>query len=80
MMNDWKVIGGGAFCSLLETLSGWKPDVVVGKPNTSLFEWVQQEKHIDLSRTVMIGDKLDTDVLFGHWCGIDTILVETGCH
>ena len=31
-----------------------------------------------LSKFLMIGDSLETDILFGNNCGIDTLLVTSG--
>jgi ribonucleotide monophosphatase NagD (HAD superfamily) len=33
---------------------------------------------LDRSRTVMVGDRLDTDILFGSSNGVDTLMVYTG--
>mmetsp|Transcript_28998 Transcript_28998/g.33116 ORF Transcript_28998/g.33116 Transcript_28998/m.33116 type:complete len:86 (+) Transcript_28998:674-931(+) len=34
----------------------------------------------DKKKCVMIGDRFDTDIRFGHNAGIDTAFVLTGCH
>ena len=36
--------------------------------------------HISPSSSTFVGDRLDTDVLFGKKCGMKTILVLTGVH
>uniref|UniRef100_UPI00398E560F glycerol-3-phosphate phosphatase n=1 Tax=Pristiophorus japonicus TaxID=55135 RepID=UPI00398E560F len=51
---------------------------VIGKPGTFMFECLVKEHGVDLSRTIMVGDRLDTDILMGSNCGIRTILTLTG--
>ncbi|XP_078096358.1 glycerol-3-phosphate phosphatase [Mustelus asterias] len=51
---------------------------VIGKPSVYMFECLVKEHSIDPSRTVMVGDRLDTDILMGSNCGLRTILTLTG--
>ena len=53
--------------------------IVCGKPHRLLFELIQsQHKAIDPKTTLMVGDRLNTDILFGKKCHLDTLLVLTG--
>ena len=38
------------------------PPIVVGKPNSPFMDCIKQKHHLDPKRTIMIGDRLDTDV------------------
>lgn len=51
---------------------------VVGKPNLHMFDAAKAALKFDPARTIMIGDRLETDVLFGIRGGISTMLVLTG--
>lgn len=55
---------------------------VIGKPSRVLAEIsLKQEAHIDSNRILMIGDRLNTDVLFGKNNNYQTLFVsETGVH
>jgi phosphoglycolate/pyridoxal phosphate phosphatase family len=55
-----------------------KTAIILGKPNAFGMETLKAQHDLDLSKTVMIGDNIDTDILFGINCGIDTVLVLTG--
>jgi phosphoglycolate/pyridoxal phosphate phosphatase family enzyme len=71
--------GGGALVAALETGAGRPPDVVAGKPSASLLDIVTRATGLDRARTAMIGDRLDTDILWGNQGGLaSTLLVGTG--
>ena len=55
---------------------GFPPDA--GKPSQLLLDIIVQEHKLDRKRTVMVGDRLDTDILFGHGGGLRTLLVMSG--
>jgi phosphoglycolate phosphatase len=53
----------------------------MGKPETSLCEIFFDSKALkDSKRFLMIGDRLNTDILFGNRNNFQTLLVETGVH
>ena len=64
---------------LLLHLSLWFQQIP-GKPNTPAFEYICRRWDIDPSRTIMIGDRTNTDVLFGKAHNLKTMLVLSGCH
>ena len=52
--------------------------IVVGKPSPLLVETVVRKWQLDPARTIMVGDRLDTDIVFGNRAGIATALVLSG--
>jgi len=70
--------GNGALVRALEHASQRKA-INVGKPSPILAELLREVHGLDLSRTLMIGDRLDTDVRFGKDSGMKSALVMTGC-
>uniref|UniRef100_A0A8C8S9H6 Chronophin n=1 Tax=Pelusios castaneus TaxID=367368 RepID=A0A8C8S9H6_9SAUR len=69
--------GTGSLTAAVETASGRKA-VVVGKPNRYMFDCIVERFGVDPSRTLMVGDRLETDILFGKNCGLTTVLTLTG--
>ncbi|KAJ2546146.1 hypothetical protein EV175_005707 [Coemansia sp. RSA 1933] len=69
--------GCGSLLSSLERSTQRSP-LVMGKPNKPMLDCVIQKFHLDPARTCMVGDRLDTDVLFGISGGLDTLCVLTG--
>ena len=52
---------------------------MIGKPNPWVVNLIQQERDCpDKSRMIMIGDRLDTDILMANSAGVDGCLVFTG--
>nr|GMC53214.1 phosphoglycolate phosphatase 2 [Ipomoea batatas] len=55
-----------------------KEPIVVGKPSTFMMDFLLQKFNIATSRMCMVGDRLDTDILFGKNSGCQTLLVLSG--
>lgn len=54
---------------------------VIGKPSKLIREVsLKHEAHRDSNKFLMIGDRLDTDILFGKINNFQTLLVGTGVH
>lgn len=69
--------GCGALLASLEVAGGVRAHVV-GKPAPQLIEQLVARYQLDRSRTVMVGDRLDTDMAFACAGGIASCLVLTG--
>lgn len=69
--------GGGAIVRAIEVASG-KRATVVGKPSKIMGEFILRELEIEPSDSLLIGDRLETDIAFGRALGMHTALVLTG--
>ncbi|XP_042300699.1 glycerol-3-phosphate phosphatase-like, partial [Sceloporus undulatus] len=70
-------VGTGCLVKAVETAAE-REAFIVGKPSRYIFECVANEFKIDPARTIMVGDRLDTDILMGNNCGLTTLLTLTG--
>lgn len=71
------VPGSGAIVAALSAATGVDP-LVVGKPNPELVHSCVDIMGVTASEALMIGDRLDTDILAGQRAGTRTLLVLTG--
>ncbi|KAG7548928.1 hypothetical protein FFLO_03220 [Filobasidium floriforme] len=69
--------GSGAMSAPLVYSTKMTP-TVIGKPNSHMMDAILASKDFDRSRTIMVGDNLETDILFGQNSGIETLLTMTG--
>lgn len=69
--------GAGSIIAAIATASGRQP-MVVGKPETLMMTTGVAQLGAHASRTIMIGDRLDTDILAAQRAGLATALVLTG--
>jgi NagD protein len=63
--------------ALIETASGYSP-FFVGKPNPLMMRMALNYLDVHSEDTVMVGDRMDTDIIAGVESGMETILVLTG--
>jgi NagD protein len=69
--------GCGAIVAMLETATGRRA-FSVGKPSAVMMRAARKELGLDASRTTIIGDTMETDILGGVQLGYRTILVLSG--
>jgi NagD protein len=67
----------GAMAALIEKASGFSP-FFVGKPNPLMMRTALNYLDVHSEDTVMVGDRMDTDIIAGVEAGMETILVLTG--
>jgi NagD protein len=67
----------GAVAAMITKATGAQP-YFVGKPNPMMFRSAMNRIQVHSESTVMIGDRMDTDVVAGIEAGLETILVLTG--
>ncbi|RXH85762.1 hypothetical protein DVH24_014346 [Malus domestica] len=74
-LQEWP----GAGCMVAAICgSTQKEPIVVGKPSNFLMEFLLKKFDISCSKMCMVGDRLDTDILFGQNAGCRTLLVLSG--
>jgi len=69
--------GGGCMVSAIETATGQRP-LTIGKPETYLVDLMLRQAGRQGCQAVMVGDRVDIDVLVGRRTGMWTVLVLTG--
>ncbi len=67
----------GSVAALISTATGRSP-YFIGKPNPLMMRSALNRLEAHSETTVMIGDRMDTDIISGLEAGMRTILVETG--
>ncbi len=76
-METGEIPGGGSLVAALATATGREP-VTIGKPETHAYEAILSAAKVTAPASVMIGDRLDTDIAVGRLAGAHTVLVLTG--
>lgn len=71
------VPGNGALLALLETATDVAP-VIIGKPEHVMFEVTRSRLGTAPERTLMVGDRIETDIVGAQQAGWQTALVLTG--
>ncbi|EFJ06782.1 hypothetical protein SELMODRAFT_272252 [Selaginella moellendorffii] len=73
--QEWA--GGGAMVGCIKASTKREP-LVVGKPSTFMMDYLSNKFGISKTQICMVGDRLDTDILFGQNGGCKTLLVLSG--
>mmetsp|Transcript_10783 Transcript_10783/g.22140 ORF Transcript_10783/g.22140 Transcript_10783/m.22140 type:complete len:362 (+) Transcript_10783:31-1116(+) len=73
--QEWA--GNGSMVGAIKGCTGQEPNLV-GKPSPLMIDYIAEKEGLDRSRICMVGDRLDTDILFGKNNGLKTCLVLSG--
>lgn len=73
-----EVLDAGSTISALEKRTHRKLELNFGKPSKFMMDEVMKRLRSDKSKTLLIGDRIETDIAMGNKFGIDTALVSTG--
>jgi NagD protein len=72
-----KLPATGSVAALISTATGRRP-YFIGKPNPLMMRSALNRLEAHSETTVMIGDRMDTDIVSGLEAGLRTVLVTTG--
>jgi phosphoglycolate phosphatase len=73
--QEWA--GNGSMVGAIKGCTGREP-TVVGKPSPLMIDYLCSKLGLDRGRICMVGDRLDTDILFGTNNGLKSLLVLSG--
>ena len=73
--QEWA--GNGSMVGAIKGCTGRDP-TVVGKPSPLMINYLCEKLGLERSRICMVGDRLDTDILFGTDNGLQSLLVLSG--
>jgi len=76
-VEDGFMPGVGMFVAALRAATGKRP-YIVGKPNTFMLRLAMERADASPDEVLMVGDKLDSDILMGNRARVRTALVLTG--
>ncbi|NLK07474.1 MAG: HAD-IIA family hydrolase [Firmicutes bacterium] len=68
----------GGVIGAVEGTTGRKVELIVGKPSPITVEVALNVLNLKASQCLMVGDRIETDILMGQEFGLDTALVMTG--
>ena len=73
--QEWA--GNGAMAGAIKGCTGREP-TLVGKPSPLMIDYIVDKYGCDRSRICMVGDRLDTDIMFGASNGLLSCLTLSG--
>ena len=68
----------GSIQKCIEEATGRRPDIVLGKPDPSMLEWIMQRHGLTAGEVAMVGDRVYTDLAMARNAGATGILVLSG--
>lgn len=78
MENDRVVPGSGSIIGSVASVVGREPDAILGKPSEQALAAATDRLGVDPANSLIVGDRLDTDLRMGDRAGMTTVLVLSG--
>lgn len=70
--------GTGSIVAAVKVPAHREP-LVIGKPETIMFDMLHETHGLEPEKTLMVGDRCNTDIMMAGNCGLHSLLVLTGC-
>lgn len=67
-----------SICACLETATGRKPDIVMGKPDPNMLSGILEQRQLKSHQIAMVGDRVYTDLLMAYRACAFGVLVLSG--
>lgn len=77
-MPGGSIPDAGATIAALEHITGRKVDFIAGKPSAWMVKLALARLNLPVGKCLLIGDRLETDIMMGQLAGVKTALVLTG--
>ena len=68
----------GSICRCIESASGRKPDITLGKPDPNMLYGIMDKYGLKPEEVAMVGDRIYTDTATAHNAGAFGVLVLSG--
>ncbi|KAF8381281.1 hypothetical protein PRIPAC_70423 [Pristionchus pacificus] len=78
--KDIVVPGTGSITASIRAVALPRQPIVFGKPGEKLQNYLRESLDLKPEQTIMLGDRLDTDISFGNRLGVATCWMRTGVH
>jgi len=75
--ND-EITDAGSIISALEKRTHRKLELHFGKPSEFMQSFIKEKLGNNLEKTLLVGDRISTDIMMANLMRIDSVLVETG--
>jgi arabinose operon protein AraL len=76
--EDGEIPDCAGMTAAVEAVTGRTVEVVVGKPSPIMLEVALERLGVTAAECVMVGDRIETDIVMGKRLGLATVLVLTG--
>ena len=76
--EDGEIPDCAGMIAAVEAVTGKRVEVIVGKPSPIMLEVALATLGVPASDCVMVGDRIETDIVMGKRLGLATVLVLTG--
>lgn len=76
--DEGEIPGSGSILAAMEAVAGREPDAILGKPSETAVEAAMGRIEAPPEQTLVVGDRLDTDIALGKRAGMATAVVLTG--
>lgn len=76
--EDGEIPDCAGMIAAVEALTGHAVEIVVGKPSPVILESVLATLGVTAAESVIVGDRIETDIVMGKRLGLATVLVLSG--